>query len=224
METCTADISDLEAITPAFDGVDTVIHMAAHSGEASFEEILRHNIIGTYNVFEAARRAGCRRIVAASSGATVSNWEKEMPYSAIVEGRYEEAPDVWDKLTHDTPVRPTGLYGCSKVWLEAAGRQMTDTSELSVICLRIGRVLEEDRPLEPRHFAVWCSRRDLSQMVERCIEAPASLKFDIFYAVSANRWGIRDLSHARRQVGYEPLDSAESFRTDGSDDGQLASG
>ena len=68
-----ADIADLEAILPAFAGKDTVVHLAAIArGEAAWEEVLHHNVIGTYNVFEAARRARVKRIVYASSGATIS--------------------------------------------------------------------------------------------------------------------------------------------------------
>ncbi|RMF90158.1 MAG: NAD(P)-dependent oxidoreductase, partial [Nitrospinota bacterium] len=91
-----ADIGDLAAIQPAFAHKDVVVHLAAiASGTASWEEVLHHNIIGTYNVFEAARQAGVKRIVYASSGATVAGWEQEFPYKAIVEGRYEEVPPDW---------------------------------------------------------------------------------------------------------------------------------
>ena len=208
-----ADIADLEAIQPAFTNVDTVIHLAALArGDAPFDDILHHNIIGTYNVFEAARRAGVERIIAASSGAAVSNWERDMPYQALVQRRYDETPSNWENLTHETPVRPTGLYGCSKVWLEALGRHFSDTFDLSVICLRIGGVNQEDKPRDARQFSVWCSQRDIAQMVERCIVAPASLRYDIFYAVSDNQWSYRDVEHARQQVGYEPRDAAEDHR------------
>ena len=208
-----ADIADLEAIQPAFTDVDTVVHLAALArGDAPFDDILHHNIIGTYNVFEAARRAGVERIIAASSGAAVSNWERDMPYQALVQGRYDETPSNWENLTHETPVRPTGLYGCSKVWLEALGRHFSDTFDLSVICLRIGGVNREDKPRDARQFSVWCSQRDIAQMVERCIVAPASLRYDIFYAVSDNQWSYRDVEHARQQVGYEPRDAAENHR------------
>jgi nucleoside-diphosphate-sugar epimerase len=68
-----ADIADLDAIQPAFAGVEAVVHLAANaSASAPFDETLRANVVGTYNVFEAARRAGVRRVVYASSGATVS--------------------------------------------------------------------------------------------------------------------------------------------------------
>jgi hypothetical protein len=81
-----------------------------------------------------------------------------------------------------------------------------------MICLRFGVVNRADRPTESRHFPIWCSQRDAAQMVERCIQAPGNLKFDIFFVTSNNRWGYRDLSHARQVVGYEPQDAAENYR------------
>jgi nucleoside-diphosphate-sugar epimerase len=208
-----ADITDLEAILHAFQEIDTVVHLAAVARfDASWEELLHSNVIGTYNVFEAARRAGVKRIVYASSGAIISGWEREMPYGALREGRYEAVPETWEELTHRTPPRPSGIYGCSKVWGEALARHFTDTSDLSILCLRIGSVNAEDRPQQPRDFSVWCSQRDIVQMIERCIDAPDSLRFDIFYVLSNNRWGYRDLEHARQVLGFVPQDAAEEQR------------
>ena len=115
-------------------------------------------------------------------------------------------------LNHETPVRPAGLYGCSKAWMEALGRHFSDATDMSVICLRIGRVMEEDQPQESRHWAVWCSRRDLAGLVRCCIEAPDELRFEIFYALSDNRWGFRDIERARELIGYQPQDRAEDHR------------
>jgi nucleoside-diphosphate-sugar epimerase len=208
-----ADIADLEAIRPAFEGRETVVHLAAIArGDATWEEILHHNVTGTYNVFEAARRAGVKRIVYASSGATMAGYEREMPYRALVEGRYDMVPATWEKLTHESPVRPMGLYGCSKVWGEALARHYTDTYDLSILCLRIGAVNAEDRPRHARDFSVWCSQRDIVRMIERCIDAPDSLRFDLFYVLSNNRWGYRDLEHARQLLGFVPQDAAEEHR------------
>jgi nucleoside-diphosphate-sugar epimerase len=208
-----ADIAEMEAILPAFTAIDTVVHLAAFvGGFDAWEEVLRHNVIGTYNVFEASRRAGVKRIVYASSGATISGWEHEMPYQALVNGRYDEVAGNWHALTRETPVRPSGIYGCSKVWGEALARHFTDTSDLSILCVRIGAVNREDRPQQSRGFSVWCSQNDIAQMIERCIEAPPSLKFDIFYALSNNRWGYRDLEHARDVLGFVPVDAAEDHR------------
>jgi len=208
-----ADIADLEAIQPAFVDIDVVVHLAAVvDSDAPWEAVLRDNIVGAYNVFEAARRASVRRVVYASSGATISGHERDLPYAALVAGRYGEVSG-WSGLTHEAPVRPAGLYGCSKVWGEALGRLYADTHGLSVICVRIGAVTPEDRPTASRHYSVWCSQRDIAQMLERCIAAPGEVRFEILYAVSDNRWGYRDLDRARRVVGFEPSDRAEDYRS-----------
>ena len=211
--TVQADIADFDAIRPAFENQDTVVHLAASAGGNDPWERLRDpNLIGTYNVFEAARQAGVRRVIYASSGSTISGWEQVQPYRALVSGDYDSVMQPWPMITHETPVRPTGVYGATKVWGEALARHVTDSSDLSILCLRIGMVNAQDRPTDARQFAIWCSQRDISQMVERCIDAPAGLKYDIFYAVSSNKWGYRDISHAREVVGYEPLDEAEANR------------
>src|SRR3990170_2814444 len=196
-----ADIADLRAIEPAFAGVDTVVHLAADASSPNPPEasVIHNNVVGTLNVYEAARRAGVRRVVFASSGATISAIERDPPYSDLVAGRYEGLTS-WPMVTHLSPLRPAGLYGVSKVWGEALGRHYADAHGLPVICVRIGRVNAEDRPSAPRHYAVWCSQRDVAQMIERCVAAPVEVRFDIFYAVSDNRWGYRDLERARRIV------------------------
>jgi len=145
--------------------------------------LIRSNVVGALNVFEASRIAGVKRVVFASSGATVSGWEQEPPLSHLVAGRYAEAGKI-TPLTHESPLRPSGLYGATKVWGEALGRHYSDAHKMSVICLRIGRVKAEDRPTTTRDVAVWCSQRDIVRMIEACIEAPASLRFDVFYVVS----------------------------------------
>ncbi|MCY3899399.1 MAG: NAD(P)-dependent oxidoreductase [Caldilineaceae bacterium] len=213
VRTVQADIADFDAILPAFEGQDTVVHLAASArGRDPWERVRDPNLIGTYNVFEAARQARVSRVVFASSGSTISGWELVQPYRAIVNGDYESVKHPWPMITHETPVRPTGVYGATKVWGEALARQFTDSVELSIICLRIGLVNNQDRPTDSRQFSVWCSQRDISQMVERCIEAPPELQFDIFYALSRNKWGYRDISHARDVVGFEPNDEAEAYR------------
>jgi nucleoside-diphosphate-sugar epimerase len=206
-----ADIADLGAIKPAFAGVETIVHLAAQVGNPAWEAVLRHNITGTYNVFEAAREAGVKRVVFASSGAAVSAIESDTPYSDIVAGRYDGLTS-WPMLTHLSPVRPGGLYGASKVWGEALGRHYADAHGISVICVRIGRVHAADRPQSAREFAVWCSQRDIARFLEACVEAPESVRFDIFFCTSRNKWGYRDLEHPRAVLGWEPVDAAEDHR------------
>ncbi|HEY7647855.1 MAG TPA: NAD-dependent epimerase/dehydratase family protein [Methylomirabilota bacterium] len=207
-----ADVTDLAAILPAFSGIEVVVHLAAAVGDgAPLEALVQTNLVGTYNVFEAARRAGVRRLVFASSGSTVSGWEREMPYQALVAGRYEEVGQ-WTRITHETPVRPSGAYGASKVWGEALARHYADSHGLSMICVRIGHVTAADRPQTARDFSVWCSQRDVARIFELAIAAPAGVRFDVFFALSDNRWGYRDLEHPRRVLGFEPMDRAEDHR------------
>jgi nucleoside-diphosphate-sugar epimerase len=209
-----ADIANLPSIESAFEGQDVVLHLAAKAGGASdtWEQLLGPNIIGVYNVFEASRRAGVKRVIYASSGATVMGWEREDPYKAIAEGSFERVPAVWRQVDHESPTRAGNLYGCTKIWGEALARHYSDIYGMSIICLRIGAVTPENRPTQSRMFSIWCSHRDIAQMIEKCIEAPDDLRFDTFYAVSNNKWSYRDVSHPRKVIGYEPQDTAEDFR------------
>ncbi len=207
-----ADIADLEDIAAAFTGVQTVVHLAATVGaDAPFADLLHSNIAGTYNVFEAARRAEVPRIVFASSGNTVTAYEREMPYRALVTGRYDEVPDDRGWI-QPTAARPGSLYGCSKLWGETLGRHYADVHGMSVLCLRIGNVNSADRPLHVRDFAVWCSQRDAAQAIERAINAPASLRYEVVFVTSENQWGYRDLARTRAVLGFVPRDRAEDYR------------
>lgn len=204
-----ADISDPEAIKPAFAGQDVVVHLAGKIGEESWEATLNSNLIGVYNVLEASRLAGVKRVVFASSGSTVRGFETGEPYKALVEGRYDEVPETWPMVTHEV-VCPKGLYSASKVWGEAICRHYAATYGLSVLCLRLGIVTADDRPHGPRQRALYLSHRDAAQALHLSIEAPESLSYEVFFAMSNNRWNYRDVSHARDVVGFVPRDSAEA--------------
>jgi len=206
-----ADITDMASIRPAFEGQEVVVHLAAYL-KPDWEGQMAGNIGGTYNVFEAARQAGVKRIVFASSGATVMGYETEPPYSHLAKGDYAAASATWPLLTHDVPLRPNSLYATTKAWAEALGRYYSDYLGISVICLRYGRVRAEDRPVDARDWAAWCSQRDAGEMVKCCVEAPDSVRYDIFYVMSNNRWSFRDLKHASDVVGYVPQDRAEDWR------------
>ena len=208
--TVRADLSDLDSIRPAFEGRETVIHLAAKAGDRhAWPELLDTNIAGTRNVLEAARLAGCRRVVFASSGATVAGWEREEPYRALVEGRYEGVPEDWVRIRHDMAPRPNGPYASTKVWGESIARHYADAFDLSVIALRIGFVNAEDRPTNARIRSVWCSQRDIVNAIELAVDADESVRCEIVFVQSDNRWGYRDLSHTREVIGFSPRDSAD---------------
>ena len=214
IDSLVADTSDIEAVLPAYQGVDTVIDLASVPDQHSPWEIVHeNNLPSTYNALEASRRAGVKRVIFASSNHATGNYENDEPYASIVAGRYDglDPADI-PLVTVDMPIRPDGPYGIGKVFGEAAGRYFSDVHGLSVICLRIGTLNRDGRPLAPRQFATLLTHRDLVQLVRRCIDVPDTLRFGIFYGVSDNTWRFWDISNSRQLIGYEPQDNAEQWR------------
>jgi nucleoside-diphosphate-sugar epimerase len=204
------DLTDLATIQGAVHGMDTVVHMAAEpSGQAGWESILHSNIIGSYHVFEACRLAGVKRVIFASSMQVNFGTKADEPYSSIYAGLHERLPTEIPPVTHEQPTRPTNLYASSKVWGEALAHTYAHTHGMSCICLRIAWVTAEDRPPVPDARYEWCSQRDIAQLVERCINAPDDVRFDVFYGASNGQYRWVDIEHARQVVGYEPQDWAE---------------
>lgn len=211
-----ADISELDAIRPAFEQVDAVVHLAASPAiETPWNDVLRNNIVGTYNVFEAAREAGISRVVFASSNHAVGMYE------------LDGAPELYEPdderiYDHTAELRPDSLYGVSKAYGEALGRLYMERHGLRVFCLRIGAVRERDDPTEPssnplidldadgqrnRMRAVWLSRRDCAELIASCLEVE-DVSWAIVYGVSGNPRRFWDLTHARELLGWEPRDAA----------------
>ena len=162
-------------------------------------------------MYEAAREAGARRVVYASSTTTVRNYELDEPYKAITEGRFQDVPFPFPLITHESPTRPHSVYSCTKLWGEALGRHYADTYGLSVICLRFGSINGPDRPDILRKLVGWQSQRDSAQAVQCCLEAPEDMKYGIFMFNSDNRWSYRDNGPAKRLLGYRPQDSADDY-------------
>jgi uronate dehydrogenase len=188
-EVVTLDLNDRLATEAAMEDVDAVIHLAAVANETGFDDILAGNITTTYSVFDAARRAGVRRVVFASSHHAV--------------GFYPRGETVGP----DDPVRPDSFYAVSKVFGETLGRLYADKYGLEVVCLRFGSLSE--RPSRSRQLSIWLSPRDCLQLVRCCLEAPA-VGFIVVYGVSANsRSWWQDEAAAR--LGYRPQDDAEEF-------------
>jgi uronate dehydrogenase len=191
-ELVTADIRDLEAVTEAMDGVDATVHLAGIPQEDSFDRILQTNIAGTYNVYEAARKQGCARVVFASS--------------LHVTGFY----DASDRISPEMPVRPDSFYGVGKACGENLGHLYADKHGLQVICVRIGTFAE--RPTTPRHLSTWLSPRDAVELFWRCLVAP-DLGFTVVYGTSATRRGWWDPGPVDR-LGYRPVDDAETWASE----------
>jgi nucleoside-diphosphate-sugar epimerase len=227
-----ADVAEYDPVRAAVEGQDAVVHLAGYpTTDGSWPEVLSNNLVGTYNVVEAAADAGVERVVFASTNHVVGMYETE------------RAPEVYaaeSDLTvdHTAPFRPDSYYGVSKLFGEGLGRYYVEHPDHDhprrFYALRIcgvrhaewdhpygdaERGVEEgrwnrgseayERAVERRR-AMWCSRRDLAHLVDRCLD-DETVEFDVFYAVSDNERRWFDIDHARDVLGYEPRDSAEDW-------------
>jgi uronate dehydrogenase len=188
-EFVTADVRDLAAVTTAAAGVDGIVHLAGIPQEDTFDRILQTNVVGTFNVLEAARRQGCARIVLASS--------------LHVTGFY----DASERISPQAPVRPDSFYGLGKACGENLGRLYADKHGLGVVCVRVGTFAE--RPTTPRHLSTWLSPRDAVELFYRSLVAP-DVGFTVVYGASANQRSWWDPGPVDR-LGYRPLDDAEEW-------------
>jgi len=208
-----ADLSDLEAIQQAFEGIDTVVHLAADRSPAgSWESILSNNFIATYNVFEASKRAGVKRVIFASSNHAEGGYYLDAPWKHINDGNFHLLEqDKYELITEKHMIRPDSYYGVAKAYGEALGSYYNDFHQLSSFHLRIGWVIEGDDPtFSAFALSLWLSHRDTAQIVDLCISAPESHRYDIFNATSDNTWKIFDIEHAREALDYKPEDRAGS--------------
>lgn len=201
-----SDLSNVDELVEAFTGMDVVVHLAADpSGGGGWESVLKSNIVGAYNAFEACRLAKVPRMIYASSIQTSFGYRQQEPYKSFV-----ETDDIKERpiVDHTMPTRPMNIYASSKVWGEGLGRTYADNHNLSVLCIRIGWVVKEDKP-RPNGADIWCSQRDIVDIHERCINAPTDLRYGIFYGMSDNEKRWVDLEHAREVLGFVPQDRAE---------------
>ncbi len=192
-EAMQGDLAEPGVAEAAMEGVDCVLHLAGIPRETGGtpEQILHANVLGCHAVFEAARKAGVRRLIFASSNHVIGFHPADRPVGTT------------------EPPRPSGLYGASKVWGEALGRLYADKHGIEVACLRIGAF--RARPGNARELGGWISHRDMAQLARRCVEAPP-FHFLVLYGVSANRralWGGDEA--ARAHLGYVPQDDAEAY-------------
>ena len=211
------DVARPRSLGRAFQGIDAVVDLATGSKvDISWEQV-EADIQGRVNMLEAARLHGVRRYVFASSNHVTGMYELDQPYASIAAGTYDGLdPSSIPLIATDWPVRPDSPYGVGKAFAEAATRYYAEEHDISCICLRIGTVLAEDRPKIPRHFATLLTHRDLLGLVSCALRAPLELRHGVYYGVSANTWRFWDLANAAAELGFEPQDDAERFRS-GSD-------
>jgi uronate dehydrogenase len=188
----TADLRDPGALTEPVRGVDAIIHLAGISLEAPFADILASNIDGTYRLYEAARNAGVRRVVYASSNHAVG---------------FTERPPGGRIVGVDTPLRPDTYYGLSKCFGENLASLYADRHGIDTISVRIGSCFPAPRSV--RMLDTWLSPADCARLMHACLSAPVS-GHTVVYGISANTRAWWDLEPARR-LGYEPQDDSEAY-------------
>ncbi len=188
-EVCEANILDQGAMITVMKDIDCVVHLAGIPRENSWEQILPMNVIGCTNVFEAARAAGVKRVVFASSNHAIGFYHRDEPIDTNV------------------MVRPDCRYGVSKAYGEAIGRLYADKHGLSVSCLRIGSF--RLKPEDERQLMTWISHQDTVHLFERCIVYP-DYHFVIVYGVSNNDQNLWSNSKVN-WLGYRPKDNAEDY-------------
>lgn len=203
------DLARSQQLEDILKGVEIIAHLAAEPRiDASRELVDRDNILATKRLYEAAAKAGVRKVILASTGFVMAGYGSEEPFKAIREGRKQKVSFFSKKLTHESPPKPLGVYAESKVVCENIARDYAERSMISSICLRIGAVTPDDTPsADPQWRPWWCSQRDLVGIFEKAVlcEGP---RFDIFFGVSKNRSRWVDLRHAKKILGFVPRDGA----------------
>lgn len=193
VEVVRSSVTDASAMREACVGVDAVIHLGGNSLEAPWPDIMANNIDGTRVVMEAARDAGVRRVVLASSNHTVGFYDRD------------DAPA--GGLPADAPPRPDTYYGVSKVAVEALGSLFHSRYGIDVTCLRIGSLFE--KPWDPRSMWTWLSPEDGARLFEACLATPTP-GFRIVWGISRNTrrwWSLA----AGEEIGFHPEDDSEAF-------------
>jgi len=184
-----ADLADIAQVEAICEGVDGIIHLGGFSVEGPWDTILQSNIIGCYNLFEAARKKGVKRVVFASSNHAVGFYPRHT------------------KIDTDVTVRPDSRYGVSKAFGEAIGALYADKHGLKVTCIRIGNF--GDMPLDQRRLSIWLKPDDLVQLCRIGLEHP-DIHFEVIYGASYNERAWWDNSRAF-ELGYRPTGRAEDF-------------
>jgi len=185
-----ADLADGPQVSDMVKGCQAIVHMGGVSVEGPFDPILQSNILGVYNLYEAARLHGVKRVIFASSN--------------HVTGFYRQN----ETITPAHPPRPDSLYGVSKAFGEDLSRMYFDRYGIETACVRIGSSFAE--PRDRRMLASWLSFDDLHRLITACLTTPV-LGHSIIFGISDNAVAWYD-NDSVRTIGYRPQDSSDVFR------------
>ena len=195
-EATVADLSDLEALKAALDGVEALVHLAATPDDVEdpVNNLFPPNITGLYHTLELAREAGVQRLVLPSSGQV--NWFRNF-----------EGP--WP-LDESVPVSPKGWYAATKMFLESIGHSYSVMHGMSVIIARLGWCPRDEGQVreiadEIIYQDVYLSPADAGRFFVGCVEAAPEVRYEILYATSKPVETLRyRLDRAREIAAFEP--------------------
>ena len=195
LKTVKFDLANIKKLKSIMKGVDVVVNLAANaSPKATFEEVLNPNIIGAYNVFEAARQAKVKRVVFASSIHTVKGYS-----------------DKYEVTAHDAP-KPLNFYGASKAFGEALCFVFSNKYNLSCLAIRVGAYVSNSKQKSVCYtrsdYGHVISQRDMAQLIHKSIMAPSKVKYAILSGISKDKHKHLQLKSTKKLIGYEPKDDA----------------
>ena len=201
------NLDNFDSVVKAFEGKDTVVHLAAdRSMKAEWDTVLPYNIVGLYNVFEAAKICGVKRVVFGSSQHAVGGNYNDEPYKSILAAKFDKVKRPYKRIDETTAIRPSGFYGVSKAFGEAIGSIYNEYFGVPSLHLRIGYTSSNDNP--GRGMSLWLSHRDAAQIHMKAVDAPDNLKYGVYFAMSDNYWNIFSIEKAKKELGYEPQDDS----------------
>ena len=187
-DTVVGDLSDFDTCLHATQDMEAIIHLGARAGVVSpWDQVLPSNIVGTYNLFEAARQNSVRRIAFASRAGLLSSYPKSQ------------------QRTVDMYPMPENYYSVSKVFGESLGYMYSSLHDMEVVSVRIGNLKRDHEPPDHPHQL---SHGD----AVRCFEAAitrSGVKYEVVFGVSDSNWPLYDVEHGRQAIGYDPQDRSE---------------
>lgn len=209
-----ASVTDAAAVRSACTGMDMVLHLAAETQDYDdWDKVVGTTMGGTLNVFRAAHEAGVKRVVFASAGSTMLGYQFDPAsiYAQLADNKLQQMPGEAHMVLHTDPARPADFYSVGKLFGEHLGRLFSDKYGMSVLVIRVGAVLPDDKPTIVRELPGYLSHRDLVNVIDKTLSAPMALRYDVFHAISDNARRWRDIDHTREVLGWEPLDSSDVF-------------
>lgn len=207
-----ADLTRFDAGWAArFGGRDVIVHCAANGSPAQDWSEAQRNIIGTFNVLEAARAGGVRRVVFISSNHVMGAYQDQPEPHTLTTALPPRPGAAWRR--HDGQPVTSHDYGMGKLCGEEIARSFAATHRLEAICVRVGWVQPGDNRVEDMPPSMdewtrlmWLSNGDLCRLLDACVSAPLPERFVIVNGMSANRGMRWDIGGARDAIGYTPRD------------------